>query len=183
MHTGFWKKDGYILRPAAFEDAEEYFANNFDPLDSEIARLTQSKANFTHDEVVGFFLQCQKAKDRFDFLLIDPTGKIIGESVLNEIDWEKGSSNFRIALFHPENFGQGLGSWMLEKTLWFAFTQAKLKRVCLSVFSFNPRALHVYEKAGFCREGMLLDPAGAEDEILMAISKDEWSRRCISTSQ
>lgn len=99
-HT--WTKDGFVLRLAQAEDAEEYFHQNFNPLDSEVARLTGYKEVFTHDEVVNFFLQCVAANDRYDFLIIAPDGRIIGESVINEIDWKVRSANFRIAIFHSD---------------------------------------------------------------------------------
>lgn len=164
-----WEKDGFTLRPALREDAEGYYTHNFSPLNSEVARLTGSKTDFSREEVVDFFLQCRESGDRFDFLLTDPQGNIVGESVLNEIDWQTRCANFRIALFHPELFGKGLGAWMTEKTLAFAFEGAKLHRVCLSVFSFNPRAIRCYEKAGFHLESI-------EDgeELLMAIQEKEW---------
>ncbi len=94
-----YEKDGYVLRLARKEDAEEYFENNFRPFDPETARLTGSRTDFSHDEVVGFLKKCIDDKDRFDFLILSPQGKIIGESVLNEIDWELRKANFRIAVF------------------------------------------------------------------------------------
>lgn len=33
---------------------------------------------------------------RYFFLILDPNGKIIGESVINEIDWDLRRANFRI---------------------------------------------------------------------------------------
>ena len=72
-----YEKDGYILRLARKEDAEEYYENNFQPFDPETARLTGSRTDFTHDEVVGFLKKCIDDKDRFDFLICSPQGKII----------------------------------------------------------------------------------------------------------
>lgn len=33
-----WEKDGFVLRLARKEDAEEYYEHNFNPLDPETAR-------------------------------------------------------------------------------------------------------------------------------------------------
>lgn len=173
-----WEKDGFTLRLASSADAENYYQQNYNPLDSEVARLTGCKEVFSHDEVVGFFLQCIEADDRYDFLIIDPDGKIIGESVINEIDWDSRSANFRIGIFHSEACGKGIGSWAIQMTRDFAFAQLKLHRLELSVFSFNERAEKAYLKAGFKREGVLRDAiwTGTEyaDDILMAILEDEW---------
>lgn len=185
-NTRIWRKDGFILRPARKEDACEYYEHNFNPLDSETARLTGSKSHFTQDEVVGFFHKCVDSPDRYDFLILAPDGHIIGESVLNEIDPELRSANFRIGIFHSKGYGKGIGSWAIEKTLEFAFQDLGLHRVELNVFSFNPRAIHTYEKAGFKHEGVLRDAVkdgdSYGDDILMAILEDEWRQRKESMS-
>ena len=173
-----WEKDGFLLRPARAEDAESYFHQNYLPLDPEVVRLTGCKSSFTHNEVVDFFLQSLEADDRRTFLLLAPAGRIVGESVINEIDWTARSANFRICLFHPEERSRGLGSWMVRTTRDFAFEGLKLHRLSLDVFSFNPRAERVYRAAGFQREGVLRDalrtPNGYADDILMSLLEDEW---------
>lgn len=175
-----WTKDGFVLRLAQVEDAEAYFQQNFNPLDSEVARLTGCKEVFTHDEVVNFFMQCVDDNDRYDFLIINPDGRIIGESVINEIDWKARSANFRIAIFQSAERGRGIGSWVIKATRDFAFEKLKLHRLELDVFSFNPSAEKAYQSAGFKREGVLRDAIwnGKEfaDDILMAILEDEWKQ-------
>ena len=175
-----WTKDGYTLRLAQASDSEEYYNQNFNPLDAEVARLTGCKSKFTHDEVVNFFLQCIESDDRYDFLIIAPDRRIIGESVINEIDWEARSANFRICIFHSNERGKGIGSWAVKMTRDFAFEKLKLHRLELDVFSFNPRAEKAYLAAGFKREGVLRDAIrnGEEyaDDILMAILEDEWRK-------
>lgn len=173
-----WTKDGFTLRPAQPADAENYYHQNYNPLDAEVARLTGCKEVFSHDEVLNFFIRCLEADDRYDFLIVAPDGRIIGESVINEIDWEARSANFRIGIFHSDECGKGIGSWAVRMTRDFAFEQLKLHRLELDVFSFNTRAEKAYLKAGFKREGVLRDAIwnGKEyaDDILMAILEDEW---------
>lgn len=176
-----WEKDGYLLRPARAEDAEPYYEQNYIPLDPEAARLTGSKPVFTHDEVVGFFRRCLDDPGRYDFLLLSPEGRIIGESVINEIDWEARSANFRIALFGASARDRGLGSWATALTRDYAFRDLGLHRLELDVFSINPRAERVYAKAGFVREGVRRDaiPLGDGtycDDVLMAILEQDWRR-------
>lgn len=173
-----WEKDGFVLRLAKIEDAEQYYEDNFNPLDAQIARLTGCKSEFSHDEVVGFFEKCVKSEERYDFLIISPEGKIIGESVINEIDSEVRSANFRIGLFHSTECGKGIGSWAICKTRDFAFEELQLHRLELDVFSYNTRAEKAYIKAGFKREGVLRDAIkdgdSYADDILMAILEEEW---------
>lgn len=179
MQTEYeWKKDGYTLRSARAEDAERYFVENFDPLDPEVARMTGCKPSFTRREVTEFFLACVGDETRFDFLLIAPDGRIVGESVVNEIDRTVRSANFRICIFRPSERGRGLGSWMVRVTRDFAFSVLGLHRLSLDVFSFNGRAAAAYERAGFRREGVLRDAVrdgdAYGDDILMAMLEDEW---------
>ena len=51
---------------------------------------------------------------------------------------------------------RGLGSEAVSLTLAHAFA-AGLHRVELEVYAFNPRAIAVYERAGFAREGVRRD--------------------------
>lgn len=173
-----WEKDGYILRLARAEDVEDYYRQNYNPLDVEAARLTGSKTRFTREEVVSFFLRSLRDENRYFFLLLDPEGRIVGESVVNEIDWELRSANFRIGIYRASQRGKGIGTWMVETARDFAFGELKLHRLSLNVFSFNPRAERVYQKAGFRREGVLrdavLDGTDYADDILMAMLEEEW---------
>lgn len=175
-----WEKDGYLIRPARAEDAEAYFLQNFDPLDPEVARMTGCKGAFSRDEVISFFLGSLSDRERVFFLILSPDGRIIGESVINEIDWAARCGNFRIGLFHGADRGKGIGTWAVETTRDFAFGELKLHRLELDVYSFNPQAERVYRKAGFQREGVLRDAVrdgdGYADDILMSMLEDEWQR-------
>ena len=171
-----WKKDGFSIRFAQEEDAEAYFSQNYCPLDKDVARLTGCKEVFAKEEVVSFFLK--SLADRYFFLMIAPDGRIIGESVINEVDWNLRCANFRIAIFHATERGKGIGTWAVETVRDFAFEELKLHRLSLDVYSFNPHAEKVYLKAGFQREGILrdaiMDGQQYADTILMAILEDEW---------
>lgn len=118
-----FEKNGYILRPAKKEDAEKYYQENYNPLDKEVARLTGCKESFSRDEVTSFFLKSVDDAERYMFLIISPDGKIIGESVINEINEDLRSANFRIALFHSDECGNGVGSWATRVTRDFAFRE------------------------------------------------------------
>ena len=168
-----WTRNGYTLRLARAEEAEDYYRHGFCPLDPEAARLTGSKPVYTRQEVVTFFLQCVVDPNRYDFLLTGPDRRILGESVLNEIDWQSGTANYRILLFRPEDRGHGLGTWMVETARDFAFGTLKLRRLELNVFSTNPRAEQVYRAAGFRRTKILKNAVrtgeALADDILMVL--------------
>ena len=172
------ERNGFIIRPANADDAINYFEQNYCPLDKEAARLTGSKEIFTKEEVSSFFMKSIKDKDRYFFLIISPDGRIIGESVINEIDMQLRSANFRIALYHYSEREKGIGTWATKVTRDFAFEKLKLHRLELNVYSFNPRAEAVYLKCGFKREGVhrdaVMDGNQYADNILMSILENEW---------
>lgn len=173
-----WEKDGYLIRPASAENVNAYYQQNYCPLDKEVARLTGCKEVFAEEEVKTFFLKSLEDDTRYFFLIFSPDGRIIGESVINEIDWKLRCANFRIALYQPAERGHGIGTWATEVTRDFAFEELHLHRLELDVYSFNPRAERTYLKAGFKREGVLrdsiMDGEYYADDILMAILEDEW---------
>ena len=181
VDVGWEREDGHVLRLARAEDVGAYWAgfNKFDP---EGARLTGGKGHYEKDEVTSFFLRCVGDPDRRDLLIFSPDGLVLGESVINEIDWEARSANFRIALFGSSARNRGMGSWATALTRDYAFEGLGLHRLSLDVFSINPRAEHVYSSAGFVREGVLRDaillPDGSYcDDVLMSILEDEWRAR------
>lgn len=98
--------------------------------------------------------------------------------MINEIDRDSMCANFRIAMFRPDSRGRGLGTWVTKCTRAFAFEVLKLHRLELSVFSFNPRAQRVYEKAGFRVEGIrrevVKDGDAYADDIIMSLLAEEW---------
>lgn len=176
-----WKRDGFLMRLAEKEDAEAYFQQNFCPLDQDVARFTGCKPAFSREEVVSFCHACADDPDRYDFLIFAPDGRIVGESVLNEIDWDLKQAGFRIALFQKEARDRGIGTWATENARDFAFGELKMHRLELEVYSFNPRGQRVYEKAGFQVEGVLRDAIkdGGQyaDVIRMAMLEQDWKTK------
>lgn len=172
------EKEGFLIRRAQREDAERYYEAAYCPLDAECVRLTGSKVVFTKEEVISFFLQSIEDDTRYFFLITAPDGRIIGETLIMDIDWDLRSAHFRICLHHTADRERGIGSWAAACTRDFAFEILHLHRLELAVYSFNPRALHVYAKLGFKREGVLRDAFRDgdlwADTILMSILEGEW---------
>ena len=75
--------------------------------------------------------------------------------------------------------GRGLGTEATRLVLRHAFAAEALNRVELEVYAFNPRARHVYEKAGFVHEGTMRQALrfddGWVDAHLMAVLAADWT--------
>jgi RimJ/RimL family protein N-acetyltransferase len=106
--------------------------------------------------------------------------ELIGEVVLNNIDTTNRSASVRIGI-RAAYTNRGYGSAALGLMLAYAFEDLQLHRVELEVFAFNSRAIHVYEKLGFHREGVLRDVLYADntyhDAIVMSMLDHEYRAR------
>ena len=78
----------------------------------------------------------------------------IGTIALHDIDWLSRNCTLGIALHSEENWGKGYGSEAIKLLIDFAWQSLNLYRIELSVYDFNARAKHVYEKIGFVEFGI-----------------------------
>ncbi|MCZ7546462.1 MAG: GNAT family N-acetyltransferase [Anaerolineae bacterium] len=80
--------------------------------------------------------------------------------------------------WRPAQLGQGYGRAAIALALAFAFDELNLHRVQLTVFSYNTRAIALYEGLGFRREGVyreFLHRDGARhDMLLYGLLAREW---------
>jgi RimJ/RimL family protein N-acetyltransferase len=167
-----------ILRPVLAEDAAAMFASMDD---AEGMRLTGTHATFTFTQLEQWTASRQDTDDRLDLSIIDrETGEWAGELAINDWDPDNHSCNFRIAI-GPAGRNRGLGSEAIRLIVDYVFEHLPINRIGLDVFDFNPRAIHVYERAGFTREGVLRAAlywdSEYHDSILMSILRDEWAAR------
>jgi RimJ/RimL family protein N-acetyltransferase len=121
-----------------------------------------------------------EAKDDYLFSfegLVDGEWIHLGNVGLHRVDWKNRAATLGIVLGEKQHWSKGFGTDVIRLALKFAFGELNLHRVELDVFSFNPRAIHCYEKAGFRREGVLRDAFyrdGAYHDIYrMAVLEDE----------
>jgi RimJ/RimL family protein N-acetyltransferase len=119
-------------------------------------------------------------QDRLDLAVIDRSGGgCVGEAVLNEWDAGNQSCSFRIAL-GPAGRGRGLGTEATRLIVGYGFERLGMHRISLEVYSFNPRARRVYEKAGFRPEGVLREALRYDgqwiDATVMSILAHEWAQ-------
>ncbi len=119
--------------------------------------------------------------DRLDLAIIDrASGHCVGEAVLNELDAGNDSCNFRI-LIGPQGRDRGLVTEAAQLITDHAFRTTGLWRISLEVYSFNPRARRVYERAGFKTEGLLRGALRFDntrvDAVVMSLVRTDWDAR------
>ena len=163
------------LRPVREEDATGLAA-----IEPETLRLTGTHAMHGTGALRAWYRSRAEQEDRLDLSIIErSTEGWVGEVVLNDLDRVNRSCGFRILIAAVANYGRGFGTEATGLALAHAFNTVGLHRVELEVYSFNPRARHVYEKAGFVHEGTKRQALFWDDEWidadLMSVLASEWN--------
>ena len=110
--------------------------------------------------------------------ILDENDDIIGLVSLVSIDYMKQSGTFHIMIGHGNNQGKGAGTFATKEMLNHAFDNLNLHRIELSVLTDNFRAIHMYEKVGFIKEGTKrqcnFKQGKFVDMYMYAILRDEY---------
>ena len=104
----------------------------------------------------------------------------IGCASFVRIDWIGRMATFYIAISEKENWSKGYGKEATRLMVDYAFQTLNMNRIQLHVSVENPRAIRVYEKVGFVKEGTLRQAMYYDnhyiDFVLMAIIKEDWEK-------
>ena len=153
------------IRPATIDDVKDIFefvkiiavteTNNVISLPEEF-----SSALADQEKWIRYYSENENAL----LLVAETEGKIVG--VLDFKTHPKirmsHSGEFGISIL-PEYQNQKIGSEMIEFLLQWSTTRPKIKKINLSVFHPNARAIHVYKKLGFEIEGVQMKAVQISD--------------------
>lgn len=143
-----------VLRPVTAEDTAGLLDMLADP---ESRRLTGTHAEFDEETARRWYATRVEQDDRLDLAIVErASGEYAGEVVLNDLDRDNRSIGFRIGM-RRDFTDRGLGSEAIRLVIDYALDVLGLHRIALEVYAFNPRARHVYERAGFVAEGTKRD--------------------------
>ncbi len=106
-------------------------------------------------------------------LVAEVSDKAVGFISLQHFQRPRMTHAGSLGMFvHPDYWGQGIGSKLVEAALDVADNWLDLKRVELGVFADNEAAIHLYQKFGFETEGVRRRVAFGEgewrDDLVMA---------------
>lgn len=164
-----------VLRPFKNEDFSFIEECLKDP---EVLKLTGSSSNFNREATLHWYNTRNRQTDRLDLAIVDRSEDfLVGEVVVNSYDEKNHSMNFRI-LIGPRGRNQGLGTEATRLIIDYVFKKTSLNQLTLSVFDFNPRAKHVYEKIGFVIYSIDKNDLEFEgkwiDSINMNLTRENW---------
>lgn len=179
------KGDLIYLKKLDPEYADEYWAN-LDNSSIESMIFTGTQQIFSKSDTYAYLESICSDKSRIDFLIFSKeSNKSLGEVVINDIYRNNRSASLRIAINRKEDFSKGYGSEAIILALNYGFGMLNLHRIELEAFPFNERAIHVYEKIGFEREGIRRDGWFYNhkyyDMIAMSILEDEFREKYIQS--
>lgn len=146
-------------------------------MDSSAARLRSSKS------IAAFFEKelgdLSPVQYYFSIRALDDN-RLLGDINLDVVNnWMGRNAFVGIAIGNRADWDKGYGTDAMKIILRYAFTEINLRRVTLTVFEYNPRAVRSYEKAGFRHEGrlrgFLLKDGKRWDMLFMGILRDEWN--------
>jgi RimJ/RimL family protein N-acetyltransferase len=105
-------------------------------------------------------------------------GALIGTVGFHEIEWANGSAWLAMGIGERQAWGQGYGTEALHLALQYGFDELNLHRVTLTVIAYNARAIALYERAGFQREGVFREFGRRDgqryDMYLYGLLRPEW---------
>lgn len=104
--------------------------------------------------------------------------RLIGWVGFYEIEWTNQVAWLGIGIGAPDDWSAGYGSEALALALQYAFYEMNLHRVQLDVIASNVRAIRLYERAGFRREGVFREFGKRDgrryDMFLYGLLRPEW---------
>lgn len=133
----------------------------------------------TEDEILKWFEEWQKSERTLNFAVrpLD-NDRLVAFVSLEDILWSHGVAWLGIGIGNREEWGKGYGHDAMSLVLNYGFCELNLHRVQLTVFEYNERAIALYEKTGFRREGVYREFMQREgrryDMYLYGILRSEW---------
>lgn len=142
------------LRKMVNEDVALYHSwrNDIDVMVSTNLSLDLYSLKETEDFVEGIILSSNSSKSYI--IHTKDSEKAIGITSLINIDQKNRNAECIIDIGEKDYWGKGYGKEALKLLLDYAFLEMNLHRVSLRVFSFNEKAISLYSKIGFKREGV-----------------------------
>lgn len=146
--------NGYVIREGRPEDSDKYY-DYLKCIFEETDFLTCSPEEITKtpEEITKFIKKCIST-DNFLFLIAEYEGDIVGNLTFRggEKSRIRHSGEFGITIV-KSSWGKGLAGKLIEKMISWAEENDIIKKINLVVREDNKRAIELYKRFGFRKEG------------------------------
>ncbi len=134
-----------------------------------------------HDEEQWFEQIAQRDQEEKPMVIEIREGdgwKMIGNCGFFHVEWTHRAAELGIMIGEKSSWNKGYGTETMQLLLKHGFETLNLNRICLRVYSSNPRAIRTYEKAGFILEGTLRQAVYKNGKYanvhVMSVLRSEW---------
>lgn len=132
----------------------------------------------TRKDEQNFIESNSMMKETYNFAIETLEGEYIGGCGIPKIGWVSRVAMVGIWLGREEFQGKGYGSDAMRVLCRFLYDQVNVRKIALTVYGFNKRAIRSYEKVGFRVEGRLREAmyrnGSYHDVIWMGMFQDEF---------
>jgi RimJ/RimL family protein N-acetyltransferase len=123
--------------------------------------------------------ELEKSSNTIVFAIRTVTDRaLIGTVGFYEIEWANQGAWLGMGIGERDAWGQGYGTEALHLALQYAFDELNLHRITLTVIAYNERAIALYERVGFQREGVFREFGQRDgrryDMYLYGMLRPEW---------
>lgn len=167
------------LRPISKEDVETIVTWVNDP--EVVQFVTLSYPMNLEDEIDWWEKQRkekQEGKSVHFAIVLKETDELIGSMGLCGINHKDGTATTGSMIGRKDLWGKGYGTEAKMLILEYAFSVLNLRKICASVYDFNPRSKRCMEKCGYKQEGLRKEQMWRvgryADEFLMAVFRDDF---------
>lgn len=110
----------------------------------------------TREDLLKYYNNFARNKNDFLFaIIVKENNKHIGNVRLGPIDRIHKRSDFGIMIGDKQSWGKGFASEAIKLVLNYGFKTLKINKINLGVIDDNKRAIALYKKLGFVKEGCI----------------------------
>ena len=178
---------GTLVRLSAMDSEEIGKALSRQGRDSELMRLMDTGPTRLHSVKAAskFFekmIEDDSPANHFFSIRSPGDNRLLGDINIDVINnWGSRDAFVGIGIYKREDWGKGYGTEAMQLILQFGFIELNLRRITLTVFEYNPRAIRSYEKCGFqvegCMRGRIIKDNKRWDVLFMGILRDDWMEK------
>jgi RimJ/RimL family protein N-acetyltransferase len=135
---------------------------------------------WNQDEEVSVFREINQIKTYdLNFGIYDKnSGKLIGDVGISKIDMTNNHAEIGITIGRKDLWNQGYGKDAITAAINYCFNNLLLNKVYLDVWQDNKKAIQIYQKLGFKKDGVLrqhvFENGKYHHKLIMSILKKEW---------
>lgn len=155
--------DRIFLRSLNVKDASNEYASWLN--DPEVNKYLETHESSIDDLKKYILKQVQDPNSLFVGIYDKGTGKHIGNTKLEPIDWKRKNAVFGILIGDKSYWGKGIGTEATKLIINYAFENMGIDTVELGVISTNIPAIRAYEKSGFERVSLVKEGIKHGDKL------------------